>query len=251
MYKGTKFNSRKENVQGQGGDYLGIQIFRFYMKCTSCSAEFSIKTDPKNMDYTVEGGAKRNFEPHKDTEAQKKLQIDQRKAEDESDKMTELENKTRDAKLEMDILDGLDDIRALNSRNARIKLDDLIAQRQDASPNQGAESTDDKLEEEVRTFAAKRARLLDDGESFASSSESSSNLLIARPAPVSVCEKQRLPSGMFVIQPKCVNEESKTDGANSGSSSRQRSTVDNHEPKSGLLDLSMYDSGSSSPGLEE
>ena len=57
MYKGKKFNSRKENVEGPDGDYLGIQIFRFYFKCVTCSAEFTIKTDPKNMDYVVEGGA--------------------------------------------------------------------------------------------------------------------------------------------------------------------------------------------------
>ena len=44
-------------------DYLGFKIYRFYFKCQTCGSEFTLKTDPKNTDYTVESGAKRNFEP--------------------------------------------------------------------------------------------------------------------------------------------------------------------------------------------
>ncbi|EOD14800.1 hypothetical protein EMIHUDRAFT_197369 [Emiliania huxleyi CCMP1516] len=64
MYKGKKFNSRKEDVEGPEGEYLGIKIFRFYFKRAAHS--FTIKTDPKNMDYAVEGGAKANFASEKD-----------------------------------------------------------------------------------------------------------------------------------------------------------------------------------------
>ena len=58
MYAGKKFNTRKENANGE--DYLGIPIQRFYFKCVNCGAEFAIKTDPKNSTYVVESGATRN-----------------------------------------------------------------------------------------------------------------------------------------------------------------------------------------------
>ena len=41
---------------------MGLQIFRFYIKCTLCSTEITFRTDPKNADYLAEHGASRNFE---------------------------------------------------------------------------------------------------------------------------------------------------------------------------------------------
>jgi hypothetical protein len=59
--KSKKFNARKEVPQDE--KYLEIQKFRFYFRCPNCSGEICFQTDPKNMDYTVIAGAKRNFEP--------------------------------------------------------------------------------------------------------------------------------------------------------------------------------------------
>lgn len=88
IYKGKKFNARKETVQNQL--YMGLPIFRFYIKCTRCLAEITFKvsssrnvamwqrwratlkmfrawfqTDPENTDYAMEHGATRNFQAEK------------------------------------------------------------------------------------------------------------------------------------------------------------------------------------------
>ena len=55
MYRGKKFNSRKEDVIGD--DYLGIKKYRFYIKCCVCNNEIAFKTDPKNQDYVCESGS--------------------------------------------------------------------------------------------------------------------------------------------------------------------------------------------------
>ena len=48
----------------QSEKYLDtIMVFRFYFRCSKCSAEITMKTDPKNSDYIMEHGASRNYEP--------------------------------------------------------------------------------------------------------------------------------------------------------------------------------------------
>lgn len=41
IYKGKKFNSRKEDVEDEY--YLGLRIFRFYIKCPRCVSEIAFK----------------------------------------------------------------------------------------------------------------------------------------------------------------------------------------------------------------
>lgn len=118
IYKGKKFNARKETVDGE--DYYGIKIFRFYIKCTLCSAEITFKTDPKNTDYSAEHGASRNFEPWREEKAVEEEDRLAKLEEEENNPMKALENRTVDSKREMDILDALQDIRARNARNERV-----------------------------------------------------------------------------------------------------------------------------------
>jgi len=124
LYKGKKFNSKKETVHGE--EYLGVKIFRFYMKCTNCSAEFTIKTDPQNSDYIAEGNCSRNFEPWRENQKFVEEAKKAREKEEEGDAMKALENRTMDSKIEMDIIEALDEIRALNARNAQITSDKLL-----------------------------------------------------------------------------------------------------------------------------
>ncbi|KAG6910886.1 protein CWC16 [Tephrocybe rancida] len=144
IYKGKKFNARKETVEGE--DYYGIKIFRFYIKwyvvpiisasntteqpqSTLCSAEITFKTDPKNTDYSAEHGASRNFEPWREEGAVEEEDRLAKLEEEENNPMKALENRTTDSKREMDILDALQDIRARNARNERVGNSvDLLAQ---------------------------------------------------------------------------------------------------------------------------
>jgi len=124
IYKGKKFNARKETVIGE--EYLGIKIFRFYLKCPRCSSEITLKTDPRNADYNCEMGATRNFEPWREQDKQIEEIKETRKKEEEGDAMKALENRTMDSKMEMDILDALDEIRSLNSRQQNVNVENLL-----------------------------------------------------------------------------------------------------------------------------
>src|SRR5581483_8964230 len=124
IYKGKKFNARKETVEGE--TYYSIKIFRFYIKCPRCSAEITFKTDPKNTDYVAEHGAQRNFEPWREERLAGEESKLLKEMEEENNPMKALENRTIDSKIEMDVLDALDEIRTRNARNERVDADALL-----------------------------------------------------------------------------------------------------------------------------
>jgi hypothetical protein len=186
IYKGKKFNARKETVEGE--DYYGIKIFRFYIKCTLCSAEITFKTDPKNTDYAAEHGASRNFEPWRDEKQGQEEDRLARLEEEENNPMKALENRTVDAKREMDILDALQDIRARNARNervghavdlvARIRAEDL--ETEEDQRRREEEEEEEKLVREV--FAKVSMPAPPGGQSSSSSSSSSQPVTVKRKA---------------------------------------------------------------------
>ncbi|CAA3017727.1 Hypothetical predicted protein [Olea europaea subsp. europaea] len=148
MYKGTKFNMRKEKAIRE--TYLGIPVFRFYTKCNKCSAEITFKTDPQNSDYALECGATRNFEPWRAEDEEKR----KRNIDDMGDAMKSLENRCLDSKRELDNLVALDDIMCMNSRHERVSVDSTLEALQ-----QKNEANERKLEEEDEALIESRRKL--------------------------------------------------------------------------------------------
>jgi hypothetical protein len=120
LYRGRKFNSKKEAVDGPDGKYLGIQRYRFYIKCTGCSRPVTFLTDPKNADYEMESGATRNYEVYKDKEKTEEEQATQKQEEEKEDPMKALENRVLESQREMQDLDNLEEIKAMNMRHLQL-----------------------------------------------------------------------------------------------------------------------------------
>uniref|UniRef100_A0A7S1U8M7 Splicing factor YJU2 n=1 Tax=Phaeomonas parva TaxID=124430 RepID=A0A7S1U8M7_9STRA len=193
MYQGKKFNAMKEDIDGEEGRYLGIQRYRFSFKCAMCRAPIAFATDPKNTDWVMEYGATRNFEAWKAKNQAEEAEVAAREAEEKGDAMKALENRTLDSKLELEILDSLEHIQALNKRNevANARVDtDAILDRMDenrkrkAGPNPDEKPLDDEDEELVRTTVFRRVSKIDDAlEPAAPSSASATSLMPPPKAP--------------------------------------------------------------------
>ncbi|KAI0422089.1 CWC16 protein [Xylaria grammica] len=160
IYRGRKFNARKETPLDE--KYLGIQIFRFFIKCTRCSGEICFKTDPRNNDYACERGAKRSTEPwrvgREETDEERLDRLE--KEEEERDAMVELEAKTVDAKREMAVADALDEIRTRNARVERADRDGLEVGAADVVDGDAERQEREDAEAARRAFES--ARRLDD-----------------------------------------------------------------------------------------
>ncbi|KAK0609250.1 CWC16 protein [Bombardia bombarda] len=129
MYRGRKFNARKETPKRSAISASN------YTASTSGARDALLRliifrTDPKNQNYIMEKGAKRNTEPWRrgmgeeldesDDARLDRIERDMADADglEERNAMAELEAKTADAKREMAVADALDEIR---SRNARLE----------------------------------------------------------------------------------------------------------------------------------
>eukprot|EP00112_Aurelia_sp_Birch-Aquarium-sp1_P012878 Seg2713.5 transcript_id=Seg2713.5/GoldUCD/mRNA.D3Y31 product="YJU2 splicing factor" protein_id=Seg2713.5/GoldUCD/D3Y31 len=124
IYKGRKFNARQETVNNE--TYLGLRIFRFYIRCPKCLSEITFKTDPENTDYTMEEGAIRNFEAFRLAKKQEQKAKEEKEEEELNNPMKALENRTMESRQEMDMLEKLEELKDLNARHAAVDHDQLI-----------------------------------------------------------------------------------------------------------------------------
>lgn len=176
IYKGKKFNAIKETVLNE--EYLGLRIFRFYIRCTRCTAEISFKTDPKNTDYVCENGATRNFENWREDTKGDEDAIAAAALEKEQNPMLALENRTRESRQEMDILDALEEIKDANARLSKVDVNTLLEKtQQDAVQEEQVRSIYYEAHDEAMARAvfggereSKRIKRLDDEEGAAEAS---------------------------------------------------------------------------------
>lgn len=108
--------------------YLGIRIYRFYIKCTRCLQEISFKTDPQNTDYEIEAGAIRNFMALKLAEEQAKKDEEDLREEEANNPMKLLENRTEQSRNEIEVLESLEELRDLNRRQQSVDYEAMLQQ---------------------------------------------------------------------------------------------------------------------------
>lgn len=147
IYKGKKFNARKEDVEHE--TYLGVRIYRFYIKCTRCLQEISFKTDPQNTDYEIEAGATRNFMALKLAEEQAQREIDELKEEEASNPMKLLENRTQQSRNEIELLESLEELRDLNRRQQNVDYEHMLKQY---VPQETPEEMEERLQRQDEEY---------------------------------------------------------------------------------------------------
>jgi len=193
IYKGRKFNARKEDVDDM--TYLGLRIYRFYIKCTACVSEICFRTDPETCDYVLEAGATRNFEALKKAEDQAEMIENARQEELDNNPMKLLEERTLQSKNEMEVAESLEELRELNRRTAEVDYkamtDTLARQSREAADN--GEKEDEEFVKAVFSREAvtgsKVKRLLQES---SSSGDEEPREKVAKTAPTDILVEKKV-----------------------------------------------------------
>jgi len=152
--KAKKFNARKETVEEE--EYLGLKVFRFYIKCPRCMAEITFKTDPRAQDYVVEHGATQNFMAMKLAEEQAAREAAEKEEEMKLNPMMMLENRTKQSQREMAAIEELEELREINQRQVAIDFGKLIDQKKPDAEEERKRREEEEDEEFIRSVFHKK-----------------------------------------------------------------------------------------------
>jgi len=155
IYKGKKFNMRRETAEGES--YLGMKIFRFYFRCPNCLAEITFKTDIENVDYKAEHGATRLFDAFKFYQEQEKVK-EHEEEEEKTDAMKMLEKRTKMSRIEMEALGHIEELQELSRRNEKVNAIDYLdslEKKKELSLAEQMKLQEEEDEREIRRLVGK------------------------------------------------------------------------------------------------
>ncbi|CEF61164.1 CWC16 protein family-containing protein [Strongyloides ratti] len=114
---GVRFNAEKRKV----GNYYSTPIYEFDMKCMYCDSHYIIRTDPKNFDYEIISGARRqhlrkNISKN-EIEEETDDKVDNNITDDKMKKLNHLQNDFANSKK------VIKDVEILEQYNERMKDD--------------------------------------------------------------------------------------------------------------------------------
>ncbi|CAG7683790.1 unnamed protein product [Allacma fusca] len=206
IYKGKKFNARKEDVENE--TYLGIRIYRFYIKCTRCLAEISFKTDPQSTDYIIENGATRNFMALKLAEEQAMREEAAEREEEATNPMKLLEKRTQASRHEMAVLEALEEVKELNQRHVRPDFETML-EKYDELRQLDAQQQEDDDEAFIKAAFAEETgfikRIEDESDSSDEEASKPKKSFVIPPNPTDILTVESKPLQNSGTKPK--NEE--------------------------------------------
>ncbi|XP_061438899.1 splicing factor YJU2-like, partial [Rhineura floridana] len=119
-----------------------------------------------NTDYAMEHGTTWNFQAEKLLEEEEKRLQKDREDEELNNPMKVLENRTKDSKLEMEVLENLQKLKELNQCQAHVDLESMLQQYQAYEEQQRPrELEEDEQETKAMLEQAQSRKLLQDSDS--------------------------------------------------------------------------------------
>ncbi|KAJ1930281.1 Protein saf4 [Tieghemiomyces parasiticus] len=123
--RGVRYNAEKRRV----GEYLTTPIWAFRMKCHLCPNFIEIRTDPKDAEYVVHEGARRQAEPRNadDTEVIDFMSPEDRVKLDSDpfqrlERQTENKRKVKESETELTRLQRLSEVQTRNDYDVNRRL---------------------------------------------------------------------------------------------------------------------------------